>query len=115
MTKLDQLLYWYTLTFSTALILSALGSGFTLENLTTLAFFLPVPAYLLLQITKRYYLWRQTTDHPPAGEAGQPLTTNHRPPTTFSLKTFITQANPAFIISLVLLVTAWLLSLLKSL
>jgi hypothetical protein len=107
MTKLDQLLYWYTLTFSTALILSALGSGFTLENLTTLAFFLPVPAYLLLQSLKRYYLWRQI-------QADSPAPTIPQTP-SFHPKKFITQANPAFIISLVLLVTAWLLSLLKSL
>lgn len=103
MTKLDTLLFWYTLTFSTALIITALGSGLNLSNLTTIAFFLPVPAYLLLQSIKRYYLWRQTAidANPPARRAIP----------SFSPKSFLVQTNPAFIITLVLLVAAWFISM----
>ena len=108
MTKLDRLLYWYTLIFSTSLIVSAFAQGFNLTNLTILAFFLPVPAYLLLQALKRYYLLRSSPpDH---------LTT--QPPvhlSAFALKPFLTQTNPAFIITLVLLLAAWLIILIQSL
>lgn len=103
MTKLDTLLFWYTLTFSTALIVTALGSGLNLSNLTTIAFFLPVPAYLLLQSIKRYYLWRQT-----AIDANPPV---RRASPNFSPKSFLVQTNPAFIITLVLLIAAWFISM----
>lgn len=108
MTTLDTLLYWYTLTFSTALIFSAFSSGFNLSNLTTLAFFLPVPAFLLLQTLKRYYLWRQqlhTTDDSSVST----------PSYTFHPKTFLTQTNPSFIFTLILLITALLISFVKML
>ena len=109
MTKLDTLLYWYTLTLSAALIFSAVNSGFTLQNLTTIALFLPVPAFTLLQGLKRYYLWKQSALAP------ESLSTKHQSLSTFSLKPFLTQQNPVFIISLVLLVTAWLISFIRSL
>ena len=105
MTTLDTLLYWYTLTFSVALIFSALNNGLNLNNLTSLAFFLPVPAFLLLQTLKRYYLWRQTTQD----DRSQQLTN-----LKFSPKSFVTQTNPAFIFTFILLVTALLISLIKS-
>jgi len=107
MTKLDTLLYWYTLTFSVALILTALSSGFNLSNFTTMAFFLPVPAFLLLQAIKRYYLWRELQPEIP--------TPTVRTTSSFLPKKFLTQSNPAFIITLVLLLTAWLISLIKTL
>lgn len=104
MNKLDTLLYWYTLTFSTALILTALGNGFTLTNLTTVAFFLPVPTFLLLQILKRYYLWKQVS-----------VVNPHQPTVTFPLKSFLTQSNPAFIITLMLFLTSLIISLIRAL
>lgn len=107
MTKTDLFLYWYTLIFSVFLIVTALLNGFNLNNLTILALFLPVPAYLLLQTTKRYHLKKH---HP--SSANQAKSSSKTP---FHLKKFLTQPHPLFIISFVLLLSALLISLIKSL
>lgn len=107
MTTLDTILYWYTLMFSISTIASAISGGLNLTHLTSLAVFLPIPAYLFLQTLKRYYLWRQLRPSPPQS----PPTVN----STFQLKQFITQTNPTYIVTLILLMTAVLISLIKAL
>jgi hypothetical protein len=110
MTKLDQGLRLYTLLFSVGLIASALTQGITLTNLTLIALFLPVPGYLLLQIIKRYYLWRSQTESASLNENSCPSNTAL---SQFSVKIFITQKQPLFIISLILLITLSLISFIR--
>lgn len=110
MTKLDQGLRLYTLIFSIGLIVSALSQGITLTNLTLIALFLPVPGFLLLQIVKRYYLWKSQVEAQTLSEL-HVLSTPNLP--QFSFKIFLTQKHPFFIISLILLITLSLISLIR--
>ena len=112
MTKLDQFLYWYTLIFSLGLIITALNQGFTLDNLTTIALFLPVPVFLMLQTIKRYYLIHTQQKNP---EDQDFLPEAPKPTSEFSLKIFLTQGHPVFIITLILLITSYFILLLKTL
>lgn len=106
MSTLDIFLYWYTLIFSVALIISALSSGLNLGNLTTLAFFLPVPTFLLLQTLKRYYLWKQSL--PPSPNPTSPI------PNPLPLKSIFTPTHPLHLFTLILFIAAILISLIKA-
>jgi hypothetical protein len=110
MTKLDQGLRLYTLLFSAGLIVIAFSQGFSVTNLTLIALFLPVPGYLLLQIVKRYYLWRSQVESVSLNENSSP---SYATQPQFSVKIFITQKQPLFIISLILLITLSLISFIR--
>jgi hypothetical protein len=107
MTKLDAFLFGYTLIFSVALTFGALFRGFSVTNLTVIALFLPVPTYTGLQLVKRYYIWKTSQQLHPLSLA-KPQT---KTVTRFSVKAFLTQSNPLFIMSLVLagilILTTW--------
>ncbi len=110
MTTIDRLLYWYTLVFSVSLIITALSSGFTVTNLTSVALLLPIPTFLLLQSLKRFYHMRnqQALEDFIQPEAIQPLS-------NFSFQSFLGQRRPLFLISIILLIISYVILLLKTL
>lgn len=106
MTQLDVLLFWYTLIFALVMTGSALSKGFEANNLLLLALFLPITCYTALQGIKRYYQWRAfQTDK----IAQNPDPT---PTPSFSLRAFLTQKHPLFLITLILFIVACLLTIL---
>jgi hypothetical protein len=105
MTQLDIILFWYTLIFALFMTGSALSKGFAVSNLLLLALFLPITCYTALQGVKRYYQWR-------AYQADQA----HIHPTTvslFSLRAFLTQKHPLFVITLILFIVTCLVTILR--
>ncbi|OGV97364.1 hypothetical protein A2W24_06565 [Microgenomates group bacterium RBG_16_45_19] len=110
MKAIDKWLFVYSAVITVTLTAVSLTAGFNLKNLLMTALFLPLSGYFAYQLLKAYYRRRYA---PPA--ATDPLQPNL---TTFSLKRFLTQNHPTFLVTLSLylaLIVAFLVKTLTTL
>jgi hypothetical protein len=93
MKLLDKLLLIYSTVLAITLTVTSLLSGFSLKNLSLMVLFLPVSGYFIYQLfqTHRLRQYRRKTNTPPQIENTDP---------SFSLKRFLSQKNPAFLVTL---------------
>jgi len=93
MKLIDKILLIYSTFLAIALTVTSVLSGFSLKNLVMIALFLPVTGYFIYQLVKAY----KTNQHrrqlkTQSGEA------NHYQ--SFSIKSFLSQNNPSFLVTL---------------
>jgi hypothetical protein len=103
MKPLDRYLFYYTLIFSLVVTITALLSGFALDNLIASLLFLPIVLSSLYTLIRRRYLKYLKAEyyrtHPQVENPSHSLPSSLSS-FTFSLKAFLSQKTPSFLITL---------------